>query len=294
MDMPYTTNPHLPRIRLETAKLVTEKGWSTRQAARYSGFNQSTVVRWVQASRLCNFKRIIPTLSSRPHHHPHELGREMIETVLEYRKKYQRCAEVLHYLLTRDGYVLSLSSVKRVLKRAGVTRYSKWKKWHQYDPRPVPARPGILVEIDTIVDGPHTDRLYIYTMLDVCTRWGFALPITHINTHASWEFIQKAQLVMPFSLSLVQSDHGSEFSKWFSKQIMANGIIHRHTRVRRPTDNGHLERFNRTLQEECLNRIPKSLSSYQKTIPDYLHYYNTERPHMALHMLTPHQVMQSY
>src|SRR3989344_9020241 len=50
-DMPYTTNPHLPRLRMEAAQLVLRQGWSTRQVARYTGFDQSTVVRWVAKAR---------------------------------------------------------------------------------------------------------------------------------------------------------------------------------------------------------------------------------------------------
>ncbi|MBI4160446.1 MAG: DDE-type integrase/transposase/recombinase, partial [Candidatus Yanofskybacteria bacterium] len=38
-------------------------------------------------------------------------------------------------------------------------------------------------------------------------------------------------------------DHGSEFSKWFTKVVEYSGVSHRHTRVRTPTDNGHIERF---------------------------------------------------
>lgn len=284
----------MPRVRVEAARLVIEKGWSTRQAARHTGFNQSSVVRWVNILRKSDHRQMIPTLSSRPHSHPHELSKEMVQAILAYRLRYDRCAEVLHYLLLKDGYDVSLSSVKRTLKRAGLTRYSKWKKWHQYDPRPMPEEPGILVQIDTIVDGPHDDRLYVYTMLDVCTRWSFAMPTERINTKASWEFIQSAQNVMPFTLRLIQSDHGAEFSKWLTKTLMANDISHRHSRVRKPTDNAHVERFNRTIQEECLLRIPKTLQAYRKAIPEYLHYYNNERPHMALDMQTPNQVMQSY
>jgi putative transposase len=58
-----------------------------------------------------------------------------------------------------------------------------------------------------------------------------------------------------------------------------------------PSDNGHLERFNRTIQEECLSHVPRNLKSYQKEIPEYLHYYNYERPHMALDMKTPIKIL---
>jgi len=294
MDMPYTTNPHLPRLRLEAAKLVLEKGWSTRRVARHTGFNQSTVVRWANYVKLHHVGHTIPTKSSRPHSHPRQLSPEMVNTILEYRRTHRRCAEVLHHLLLKDGYTVSLSSVKRTLKRAGVTRYSKWKKWHKYEPRPLPKKPGILVEIDTIHDGPHNDRLYIYTMIDVCSRWAYAIPCQSISAKKSWYVVQDARSQLPFNLQLLQSDHGPEFSKHFKKQLKAHDIHHRHTHIRSPTENGHLERFNRTIQEECLQRVPKTLKAYQRAIPEYLDFYNTERPHMGINMQTPQEVMQSY
>jgi transposase InsO family protein len=294
MNMPYTQNPHLPRLRLEAARLVLNEGWSTREVARHTGFNQSSIVRWVQHVKLNHVGHSIPTLSSRPHHHPHQLSHEMVERILAYRRQHRRCAQVLHYLLTRDGYEVSLASVKRVLQRNGMTNVSKWKRWHRYEPRPMPEKPGLLVEIDTIHDGPATDRLYIYTLIDVCSRWSYAYALERISAKASWEFVKAAQTSLPFHLALLQSDHGSEFSKHFQKQLLAHDILHRHTHVRSPTENGHLERFNRTIQEECLDRIPKTLRAYRKAIPEYLHFYNTERPHMGIEMQTPLEVMRRY
>lgn len=293
MYMAYTTNPKLPRLRRGAANRVIKEGWSTRQTARYYGYNQSTVVRWVAKARLTR-GNTIATLSARPKHHPKQMSPELVYTIIKYRFKHQRCAEVLHHLLTKDGYTVSLSSVKRTLKRYGLTRYSKWKKWHQYPERPKAASPGVLVEIDTIHDGPHTDRLYIYTLLDVYSRWAHATVIKNINTHHSLSFLQASQKIAPFSFQTIQSDHGSEFSKWFSKRINEHGLTHRHSRVRTPTDNGHLERFNRTLQEECLNRVPRSLKSYHSALSEYLVFYNTERPHMSLNMNAPLDVMRSY
>jgi len=293
MYMAYTTNHHLPRLRMQAAKLVIDKGWSTREVARYTGFNQSSVVRWVNKAKHTN-RLIIPTKSSRPYHHPRQLSKETVKIILDYRKKYKRCAQVLHYLLIKDGYTVSLASVKRVLKRYGCSRYSKWKKWHKYPVRPEPEKPGILVEIDTVFDGIPEQRLYVYTLLDVCSRWGYAYPTDRINTHRSLSFVKEAQKIAPFQFLTLQSDHGSEFSKWFTTQIVSKGFNYRHSRIRTPSDNGHLERFNRTLQEECLNGIPRSLKSWKKEIPEYLLWYNTERPHMGLSMKTPLEVMQSY
>jgi transposase InsO family protein len=294
MDMAYTTNPHLPRLRLEAARLVLNDGWSTREAARHTGFNQSTIVRWVRYAKMHGSGHTIPTQSSRPHSHPHQLSRDLIETILLYRRTHRRCAQVLHHLLKRDGHDVSLASVKRVLKRAGALRQFRRKKWHRYEERPKPEKPGVLVQIDTIVDGPHDDRLYVYTLLDVCTRWSFACPLERIGAEASWQFVRTALGALPFVPRMLQSDHGAEFSKHFQKQLLAHDIGHRHIHLRSPAENGHLERFNRTIQEECLQRVPKTLEAYQKAIPDYLHFYNTERPHMGIGMQTPLEVMQSY
>ena len=291
MGMPYTTNQYLPRLRMKAAQRVIRDGWSTREVARYTGYHQSSIARWVEQARNSNLL-VIPTRSSRPRHHPCELSPEIVSMILQYRAERNQCAEILHYRLTDNGYSVSLSSVKRVLKRYGCSRYSRWKKWHQYPPRPLAEKPGILVEIDTIHDGPHEDRLYVYTMLDVCSRFAYAEPVLKINTHRSLRFVRAAPL--PFPVTTLQSDHGPEFSKWFTKMVAVDSIAHRHSRVRKPNDNAHLERFNRTIQEECLNRVSRNLHSWQKEIPEYLRYYNRERPHMGLQFKTPVEVMQSY
>lgn len=291
--MPYTTNPHLPRVRRDAVRLVKYRSWSMRRVARHIGVEPSTISRWVKLDPTGGW-RIIPTKSARPHSHPNTLDPEIVSRIISLREERQQCAEIIHYRLKTEGIIVSISSVKRTLRRHGFSRFSQWKKWHQYPERPKPEKPGILVQIDTILDGEPSSRLNVYTGLDVCSRFAYAEPRLRINTHASWEFVKIMRDRAPFPIKLFQSDHGSEFSKWFSKQCLANGLEHRHSRVRRPTDNGHLERFNRTIQDECLSRIPRTLSSWQKEIPEYLRYYNNERPHMGLDMKTPIEVLRSY
>ncbi|MDD3735442.1 MAG: integrase core domain-containing protein [Candidatus Pacebacteria bacterium] len=288
--MADTTNPKLPKLRKQLANLVIKDGWNSYKVARYSGYNHSTILRWVQKSKESNL-RTIPTLSSKPFHHPRELSQEVKDKIIEYRYQYRRCAEVIHHFLIRDGYKVSLSSVERTLKRNNLVYHSKWKKWHQYPERPIPEKPGILIQIDTIFEELSSNRLYIYTLIDLFSRWAYALPELNISTHRSLFFVKQAQIIAPFKFSTLQLDYGSEFSKWFTKRIIENGFSHRHSRVRTPSDNGHLERFNRTIQDECLSHVPRNLKSYQKEISNYLHYYNYERPHMALAMKTPMEML---
>lgn len=293
MYMVYTTNPYLPRLRMKTANLVIRNGWSVRQAARYTGFYPSTISRWIEKAKETNL-RIIPTLSSKPRHHPNELSEEMVNKIIEFRLKHNRCAEVIHQDLINAGYSISLSSVKRVLKRNYLIRQrSPWKRWHFSLERPLALKPGNLIEIDTIHVIPGD--LYVYTLLDVFSRWAYAMVSERINTYRSLRFVNLAQKEFPLSFRMLQSDHGSEFSIYFSENITQRlSCNHRHHRVRKPNDNGHLERFNRTLQEECLDEIPRTFKVYQKTIPEYLNYYNNERLHLGLNLKTPYQVLRSY
>lgn len=288
MKMAYNINPRLPHVRMEAVRLV-RSGWSTRKVARHVGYSQAAIVQWMKRAPENRRARVIPTRSSRPYHHPHELMPDLVDAIISYRKKYHRGAEVLRELLRQDGIVVSLSSVKRTLKRNELTYPSKWKKWHQYPPRPIPERPGILVEIDTIHDGGFEDRLYVYTLIDVCARWAYAIPSIAINTHRSLRFVDAARNASPFIFETLQSDHGSEFSKWFTKRITERGLSHRHSRIRTPNDNAHLERFNRTIQDECLQRVPRGITSWQKEIPEYLAWYNEKRPHLGLGLKTPLQ-----
>lgn len=293
--MSYTTNPHLPRVRMQAVELVRQ-GWSIRQAARHFGFAHNTVLNWTKRKPEYGWhgQLVISTISSKPYHHPKELSSEIVCRILTIRQTRNQCAEIIHYRLKKEGVSVSLSSVKRVLRRNNCTRYSRWKKWHQYPQRPLAESPGVLVEIDSMLDGQPTDRLSAYAILDVCSRWAYAAPIVQPNSRLSTLFIKRAQEVAPFKFQLVQSDHGSEFSKWFTKVIKHRGISHRHTRVRKPTDNGHIERFIQTLQKDCLNRVPRTMKSWQKEIPEFIRYYNNERPHMALNYKTPMEVVRSY
>ena len=281
----------MPQVRREAVRLV-RSGWTTTKVARHFGFTHSAVVKWMKKAS-SDGRRVIPTLSSRPHHHPDELAPEIVDAILEYRARYERGAEVLQELLRQDGILVSLSSVKRTLQRNKLTYPSQWKKWHTYPERPKPLKPGILVEIDTVHVGPPGHQLYLYTLIDVYSRWAHVIPSPRISTHRSLSFVDATRPIAPFDFQTIQSDHGSEFSKFFTKKILERGLSHRHSRIRTPNDNAHLERFNRTIQDECIRKLPRDIKIWKKEIPEYLHWYNGKRPHLGLNMKTPEEIIRS-
>jgi transposase InsO family protein len=97
-----------------------------------------------------------------------------------------------------------------------------------------------------------------------------------------------------FRFKVVQSDNGSEFGRTFKERLEASGDRQiRHSRPHRPNDNAHIERFNRTLREECIGHYmssSKTVAQIQSKLDAYLDYYNNERVHLALQCDTPSMV----
>jgi len=233
----------------------------------------------------------LQTKSSRPHHHPKELPQDIIEAIVTERLKHNRCAEVVHEDLKEQGIKVSLSSVKRTLKRHSLIKEkSPWKRYRPHIPRPLALYPGALVQLDTIhLARPDGTRYYIYTLIDLYSRFAYAEYTERFSQANSLKFVVKAQKIAGFRFKVVQTDNGPEFGKWFSDMLGYKGTRLRHSRVRKPNDNAHIERFNRTIQEECEKIwIEKEL---QTRITAYLDYYNNERRHLGIGLKRPMEVV---
>ena len=289
--MTYTQNPSLPKVRQQAVELV-RKGWSARKVGRYLGFHHTAVMKWVQKAKVYG-NHPIPTKSSRPKHHPKELSQDIVWKIFHKRLETKRCAEVVYQELRNEGVSVSLSSVKRVLDRTGLLKKrSPWKRYHAPTSRPEVKKPGDLVQIDTIhLTTGEKKKIYVFTLLDVYSRWAYAKAYPRATCTTSLSFVREAQKYAPFQFTMLQSDHGSEFSSHFTERIK---ISHRHSRVRRPNDNAHLERFNRTLQEECLDHIQKNVPTLNKALKLYIPHYNYKRLHLGINLKTPSQLVPSY
>jgi len=287
MEMAYTKNPYLPRVRRDAADLV-RRGWGVRKVARYVGVSPGTISKWVKKAGHIGYYPI-PTLSSRPKHHPRQLSQELVRKICHKRILIKRSSEVVHQELINEGVAVSLASVKRTLDRMGLLKKrSPWKRYHPPILRPNVEKQGDLVQVDTVHLPTPEGRVYVFTLLDVYSRWAYARAYPHANTRTALRFLQRAQRLASFRFKTLQSDHGSEFSQWFTDHVIAG---HRHSRVRRPNDNAHLERFNRTVQEECLDGIPKTVKDLNTALKKYIPYYNEKRLHFGLKLQTPLQAL---
>jgi len=241
----------------------------------------------------------IATNSAAPHTSPHAISKYVVAIVLELRRTLNRCAEVIWYHLTTvRGVSISLSSVHRILRRHHQYDGARKNRVRPDNPiRPLPTQPGELVQTDTIhYICPKTyQRRYVYTVIDLYSRMTYAEMHTHIRPGIAAAVVMRAQQACGFRFAMVQADNGPEFGRYFEQVLNSHTIQVRHSRLGRPNDNAHIERFNRTIQEECLgNRIYQSVATatLQGKIDQYIEFYNTKRIHLGIQLHTPIQMLQ--
>src|ERR1700741_1320415 len=205
--MAYSTNPNLPRARAPALKLLNEEAKPTQVVANKCGVHRSTIWRWqkkwmkinqnVQLDnlnrpgrslgkvfRFAALKWRIPTLSSKPKHSPKAIPEHIVELVISLRQLLKRCAEVVwHHLVHDNSVTISLSSVRRILKRHQYINGRKKRVRRDNPKRPLVTRPGELVKTDTIhYVCPFTKRRkYVYTVIDLYTRLAYVEIHSHIR-----------------------------------------------------------------------------------------------------------------
>ena len=292
--MAYSKNPELPKVRREAVRLVKYRGWSVRKAARHLGYTHSAVVKWCKKDPTGGWRRI-ETKSSRPHTSPQALSEEIVSAIIQKRIGRRRCGQIIHQQLLKEGIKVSLPSVQRTLSRLGLLKKrSPWKRPHDYTERPEATHPGALLEADTVhIMLPDGSRLYVYTLIDLYSRWAYAEATKKISAAMSAGFIAQALAIAPFRFSMVQTDNGGEFQKMFRFRIYKLGLAQRYSRVRQSNDQAHIERFNRTIQEECLDRTRQTVRHFRKALRNWLPYYNGERMHMGLNYKTPIEILKA-
>lgn len=272
-------NKNMPRIRRDAARLYF-KGWSARKVGRHFGFHHTAVMNWVRKAKKVGDVPIL-TQSPIPKSVPGKIPEELEEKILEIRRKTKRCTEAIHLELQREGTKVAKSTIHRVLERNHVLRKrSPWKRFHPHIDRPKALKQGDLVQVDTIhrmID--RKKRLYVFSMIDVYSRKAFAKAYKKMGGAIALSFVREMEEEAGFRFSMLQSDHGPEFGPWFVSQIRKN---HRYSRIGKPNDNAHIERFNRTLQEECLDKIPNDVSEINRALEKYLRYYNNQRIHLGI------------
>ena len=149
----------------------------------------------------------------------------------------------------------------------------------------MPKEPGDLVQIDCVIKFINGIKRYIVSGIDYRTSFAYSFAYTHLSSAISTDFLHKFQAVAPFEIKHIQTDNGGEFMDKFHADLEKQGLIHFFNYPRHPKSNGKIERYNRTIQLECidpnLEDLAYDINKFNQILTDWLIYYNTQRPHYA-------------
>ncbi len=272
------------------------------------GISRPTLYRWQKSLREHMGKlEALNTKSTAPKRRRKRVVSEQVEVfILQERKHSPRLSKDKLSVMMKAEQVafLSPSTVGRILSdlkfQGKLPKYTKLTLSaktgrlieRSYKPRKKLRRPRghRVLEADTVVRFVDGMKRYILTGVDTKMRTAFAGAYTNHGSASATDFLKRTREVLPLCPTDVQTDNGSEFALHFHEAVNEVGL-HFNTRPRSPKENAHVERFNRTLNEEFLiyhrELLRDDVTEFNRKLIDWLIWYNTRRPHWSLGMQTP-------
>ena len=82
-----------------------------------------------------------------------------------------------------------------------------------------------------------------------------------------------------------------EFERYFREAIEKSRITHFHNYPKQPKMNAYIERYNKTVQEQFVDRhmhiLFSDIEKFNQDLIEWLLWYNTKRPHQSLNDQAP-------
>lgn len=271
------------------------------------GFSRRTLFRWKAALGAAKGQlQSLDKKSTAPHKkRQRRYPSDLCDRIITLRSEHWRLGKKkLAVLLRAEGFVLSESYCGRVLvhlKEKGLlpqhkhlTANGRSGKLNEktYTPRKKLRRATKRgMEIDTIVRFIDGVKRYIITAIDVEKKFAFAAAYANHSSASAADFLHKLAMVCPYPMGEIQNDNGSEFAAHFADACKQIGIVQYHTYPRSPKMNGCVERFNRTTWEDFIMwhraLLRDDITAFNEALVEWLLWYNTERPHESLGMVSP-------
>ncbi|MCZ7609819.1 MAG: IS3 family transposase [Ignavibacterium sp.] len=198
----------------------------------------------------------------------------------------------LTYKMIDDNVVaVSPATTYRILKAAGLlNRWNKVKSSSKGGGFNQPTAPHQHWHTDIKYVNYHGTFLFLISVID-----GYSRYIVHHELRRSMQqfdvqlTLQRALEKYPGTKPRIISDNGPQFiSKDFAEYLKLLELQHIRTSVAYPQSNGKIERYHRTIHQDCLMKTSLiNLDDARKQISSYIDYYNTKRLHSSLFYLTP-------
>lgn len=279
-------------------------GKSSSLTARHFGIGRMTLFRWLVRFR----ERGVLGLNERSRT-PKRLRQPttpwaIVSRTATLRKKYPAWSKYkLGAMLSREGLVVSPSTVGRILRRRGFIdrKVSRRRKKSALRPKLRFSKglrihcEGELIQMDTkYIMLPGGRKFFQFTAIDVLTKRRVLRVCTSQSSRNGALFLEECLRSFPYPILAVQTDNGAPFQKEFVRVCAARAITHYFIHPRTPKENTYVERSHGADEYEFYRQGNASslLPVMQSRIREWETVWNTIRPHESLGQLTPEEYSQ--
>lgn len=292
-------NPYQRRLFI---RRVLEEGWSVAAASEAAGWSARTGSKWLRRWREEGETGLVDRKPG-PRRVRNRTSRRRVERILALRRQKRTAWEIAQRL------GMPWSTVSAILRREGLDRLQ------MLEPPAAPrryerARAGELLHLDVkplgrwrrgpghraTGDRRNRDRgagwKYAHVAIDDASRLAYVEVLPDQKGTTAVGFLERALRFFRRHGLLVRellTDNGSCYvSRRFRRACQRHGLRHLRTQPYRPETHGKAERFIQTLLMGWADkRAYRTSNQRRKALPAWLRYYNEQRPHRALGMITP-------
>jgi transposase InsO family protein len=301
----YAARANLRRL------LAQNPSWTRQQYAQAVGMSLGWVKKWLKRLREApaQDETVLQGQSRARKQPPERISQVVVERVIALRDQPPQGLgrtpgpKALLYYLPRDAELAasgerlprSSRTIYRLLREAGRIP-PRWR--HQPEPRERPApmsqwqldfkdastvpaqlegKRQHVVEVLNTVDMGTSLLVQAQVRADFTAETTLAEVASLLRTHGCPQ-----QLTFDRDVRFVSSPHGSDFPSALLRFCHCLGVAVRVCDPHHPQQNGFVERYHRSYQEECLAvQRPTSLEEVRAVTEQFQQHYNFERPHQG-------------
>ena len=270
--------------------------------------SKRSIERWCKTYRDGGEEALTPKATI-PKTSPNETPIRVKETIIQKRKETRLCALKLHWRLKKEGLIVPVRTIGKIIKDEGlVKRYRTKKVIYKYIK--ATRQPGELVEIDVkYVPGRIANkRYYQFTAIDVASRWRYLRIFEEQSNYHSVLFLEDVIARFEHTIMSVKTDNGFMFTNRYmgsyKRSDLSSRNLHAFDRTcgkynithylidpGKPAQNGTVERSHREDQEKFYDRNKfKSIQGLQRSIRIWNTDYNNLE-HCGLNGKSPNEFL---
>jgi putative transposase len=305
---PSRRRPHYTPIqRMRILQVRAARGWTLEKTARVFLVDEQTLMEWMARLDETDGRPIVQTVEAVNRYPDFVRG-----LVRQLKTLFPRMGSVrIAQTLAQAGLQLGATTIRRivrerpgpkvgapvaeVVRRPRVVAKYPGHTWH-LDLTAVPIRSGLWVPwLPLSLPQRWPFCWYVAVLIDQCSRVliGFAVFHAQPDSRQIQQFLERASTACGHIPRYIVTDHGRQFDcRSFKRWSKRRGIRPRYGRLGEPASICIVERFIRSLKQECTRRltlVPLAHGTMRRELERYAKWYNRNRPHTHLHGRTPQQ-----